>query len=125
MIERVPVLDKEGKPTGRYEFRYGAEGEKGVLQHADGSAQVVDVAGVGEPTLLVHDAGHREPSLAFALSRITFEKDGAVPLGVFRSVEREVYDDLMSEQLEAARERSGEGDLEALLHSGDTWTVGT
>ena len=27
LIERVPVLDKEGKPTGRYEFRYGAEGE--------------------------------------------------------------------------------------------------
>jgi tetratricopeptide (TPR) repeat protein len=26
------VLDKEGKPTGRYEFRYGAEGEKGYLK---------------------------------------------------------------------------------------------
>ena len=65
----------------------------------------------------------REPSLAFALSRITFDTDGAVPLGVFRSVERPVYDDLMSEQLEAAREQHGEGDLEALLHSGDTWTV--
>ncbi len=46
-----------------------------------------------------------------------------MPLGVFRSVEREVYDDLMSEQLEAAREQRGEGDLAALLHSGDTWTV--
>jgi len=32
LIERVPVLDKEGKPTGRYEFRYGAEGEKGYLK---------------------------------------------------------------------------------------------
>ena len=31
-IERVPVLDKEGKPTGGYEFRYGAEGEKGYLK---------------------------------------------------------------------------------------------
>jgi len=72
----------------------------------------------------VHDAGQREPSLAFALSRITFETDGAVPLGVFRSVERPVYDDLMSKQLVDAREHSGEGDLETLLHSGDTWTVG-
>ena len=26
------MLDKEGKPTGRYEFRYGAEGEKGYLK---------------------------------------------------------------------------------------------
>jgi len=104
-------------------IRFGAEGEKGVLQQTDGSAAVVAVAEAGEEALLVHDAGHREPSLAFALSRITFETDGAVPLGVFRSVERAVYDDLMSDQLEAARERSGEGDLAALLHSGDTWEV--
>ena len=105
-------------------IRFGADGEKGVVQQADGSAAVVAVADTGEEALLVHDAGHREPSLAFALSRITFETDGAVPLGVFRSVERGVYDDLMSDQLEQARERSGEGDLAALLHSGDTWEVG-
>jgi 2-oxoglutarate ferredoxin oxidoreductase subunit beta len=104
-------------------IRFGVEGEKGVVQHADGSAAVVNVADMGEDALLVHDPGHREPSLAFALSRITFDTDGAVPLGVFRSVERPVYDDLMSSQLEEARERSGDGDLEALLRSGDTWTV--
>jgi 2-oxoglutarate/2-oxoacid ferredoxin oxidoreductase subunit beta len=104
-------------------IRFGEEGEKGVVQDADGSARVVDVNEEGEGSLLVHDASHREPSLAFALSRITFETDGAVPFGVFRSVERPVYDDLMGEQLEAARERAGEGDLEALLHSGDTWIV--
>jgi 2-oxoglutarate ferredoxin oxidoreductase subunit beta len=73
--------------------------------------------------VLVHDAEHVQPSLAFALSRITFETDGAVPLGIFRSVERPVYDDLMSEQLVRAREDAGEGDLAALLHSGDTWDV--
>jgi 2-oxoglutarate ferredoxin oxidoreductase subunit beta len=105
-------------------IRFGEDGEKGVVQDADGSARVVDVVEAGEGSLLVHDASHREPSLAFALSRVTFETDGAVPFGVFRSVERPVYDDLMTEQLDAARERAGEDDLEALLHSGDTWTVG-
>ena len=94
------------------------------MQDADGSARVVDGAEAEGGSLLVHDAGQREPSLAFALSRITYETDGAVPLGVFRQVERPVYDDLMSAQLDAAREKAGEGDLEALLHSGDTWTVG-
>ena len=106
-------------------IRFGAEGEKGVVQDPDGSARVVDVAETGEGPLLVHDSSHREPSLAFALSRITFDTDEAVPLGVFRSVEREVYDDLMNAQLAAERERAGEGDLEALLHSGDTWVVGS
>ncbi len=104
-------------------IRFGAEGEKGVVQDADGSARVVDVAESGEDSLLVHDATQREPSLAFALSRLTFETDGAVPFGVFRSVERPVYDDLMGAQLEHAREDRGEGELEALLHSGDTWVV--
>jgi 2-oxoglutarate ferredoxin oxidoreductase subunit beta len=104
-------------------IRFGAEGEKGVIQHEDGSAQVVAVEEVGEEALLVHDAAHREPSLAFALSRITLETDGAVPLGVFRQVEREVYDELMQAQLDTAVDRHGRGDLEALLRSGDTWVV--
>ena len=72
----------------------------------------------------MHDAQHREPSLAFALSRLTWETDGAVTFGVFRALEQPVYDDLMSAQLESAREQRGEGDLESLLHSGDTWNVG-
>ena len=41
-----------------------------------------------------------------------------MPLGVFKSIERAVYDDLMAEQLESARETSGAGDLEA-APSGD------
>ncbi len=49
---------------------------------------------------------------------------GATPLGVFRSVERPVYDEGVAEQIRVARERSGEGDLEALLHAGDTWQIG-
>jgi 2-oxoglutarate ferredoxin oxidoreductase subunit beta len=104
-------------------IRFGVDDEKGIVQYPDGSLQVVEVGDVGENSLLVHDAAHAQTSLAFALSRITFETHGAVPLGVFRQVERPVYDDLMAEQLEAAREQSGEGDLAALLHSGDTWTV--
>ena len=62
-------------------------------------------------------------ALAFALSRVAWETHGAVPLGVFRALEQPVYDDLMAEQLDAAVEQRGEGDLAALLHSGDTWVV--
>ena len=104
-------------------IRFGAEGEKGVVQYGDGSLRVVDVEEAGENSLLVHDETHIQASLAFALSRITYETDGAVPLGVFRSVERPVYDDLMVEQLASAREEAGDGDLGALLRSGDTWEV--
>ncbi len=36
---------------------------------------------------------------------------------------RPVYDELLNEQIEDARTEHGDGDLEALLAGGDTWTV--
>jgi 2-oxoglutarate/2-oxoacid ferredoxin oxidoreductase subunit beta len=91
-----------------------------VRQRADGSLEIVGVT--DESDLLVHDAHNAEPSSAFALSRLTQSSVGATPIGVFRSVERPVYDELMAEQLHTAREQS-EGDLAGLLHAGDTWTL--
>jgi 2-oxoglutarate ferredoxin oxidoreductase subunit beta len=71
---------------------------------------------------LVHDAHHAEPSAAFALSRLTQGTAGVTPIGVLRDVERPVYDELMAEQLETARQKR-EGDLAGLLGAGDTWTI--
>jgi len=70
-------------------------------------------------TGIVHD--ETELATAFALSRVTYETHGVVPLGVFRAVERDSYDDLVQAQLDAAR---GKDDLAALVASGDTWDVG-
>ena len=42
---------------------------------------------------------------------------------VIRDIERPVYDELMAEQLDTARSERGDGDLNALLHAGDTWSV--
>jgi 2-oxoglutarate/2-oxoacid ferredoxin oxidoreductase subunit beta len=99
-------------------IRFGENGEKGVRQLRDGSVELFE--GPGEP--LVHDAHQEQPSLAFALSRLT-QDAGATPIGIFRDVEAPVYDELMQEQLEASVAQRGEGDLEALLHSGETWVV--
>src|ERR671931_340798 len=106
---------EHGKP-----IRFGADGEKGVRQRADGSVEVIDVT--DESELLVHDAHNSESSLAFALSRLTFSTAGATPIGVLRDVERPVYDALMAEQLEAAAKKK-EGDLAALLTAGATWKL--
>jgi 2-oxoglutarate ferredoxin oxidoreductase subunit beta len=106
---------EHGKP-----IRYGEEGEKGVRQREDGSVEIVDVG--DESELLVHDAHHAEPSAAFSLSRLTQSTANATPIGVFRDVQRPVYDELMSEQLDTARAQK-DGDLESLLNAGDTWTL--
>ncbi len=100
-------------------IRFGENGEKGVRQLRDGSLEVFE--GAGEP--LVHDAHMEQPSLAFALSRLTQDTSGATPIGIFRDVEEPVYDDLMEEQLDRSLSERGAGELEALLQSGETWVV--
>jgi 2-oxoglutarate ferredoxin oxidoreductase subunit beta len=109
--------------ANRLYLRAGEEiawGDRGIRLRPDGSAEAIAASDGG---LLVHDPGHAEPSVAFALSRLTYDTVGAVPLGVFRDVERPVYDDLVRGQVETAVGQRGEGDLEALLQGSDTWTI--
>jgi len=98
--------------------RFGPDEERGVRLRDDGSAEVFD----GDGDALVWDAHHPEASPAFALSRLTRDTVGATPIGIFRDIERPVYDQLMDDQLQAAREQK-EGELGALLATGDTWTI--
>jgi 2-oxoglutarate/2-oxoacid ferredoxin oxidoreductase subunit beta len=100
---------------------WGAGGEKALRQRRNGS---IEVCGADEENVLTHDETREEPTLAFALSRVTQGTHGGTPVGVFHNVQRPVYDDLMAEQLETAVEQQGAGDLGELLHSGETWVVG-
>jgi 2-oxoglutarate ferredoxin oxidoreductase subunit beta len=113
------IVLEQGKP-----IRFGAEDERGVRLLPDASAEIVDVSEVGEEALLVHDEHARTPSLAAAIARLSHTPHGPTPIGIFRDVERPVYDRLMDEQLDRARTDQGEGDLAGLLHAGDTWTIG-
>jgi 2-oxoglutarate ferredoxin oxidoreductase subunit beta len=46
------------------------------------------------------------------------------PLGVFRAVEQEVYDENVRSQNTMAVSKQGPGDLQHLLSGDETWTVG-
>ena len=110
---------KHGEP-----IRFGADGQHGVVLNARGETEVVDVADVGEDRLLVHDEHRDDPSLAFALSRLADTPTVPTPVGVFRDVERPIYEGEVQRQLVGAQEQRGPGDLEALIGSGATWEVG-
>ena len=71
---------------------------------------------------MFHDEQAEEPSLAFLLARMR-HPEFPEPVGVFRSVQRPVYDMALDEQVSEAIERQGPGDLNELFNSGDTWTV--
>ena len=93
--------------------RFGENGDRAVRLLADGSVEIFE----GHGEALVWDAHHPEPSLAFALSRLTLKNVGATPLGVFRDVEHVSYDERMAEQL------ADDGDLASLVTGGDTWQI--
>ena len=134
--ERLIKLE-HGEP-----IRFGA-GSKGLRFGRHGDLEAVEVTaaeglgksdaaaeGLGksdaaaeEDTLITHDAHRADPSYAFALSRLDTADFRHTPVGVFRQVEQPSYDQLMAEQIDAARSRSGPGDLAALLAGNDTWEV--
>ncbi len=123
------LKDADTKPDNQIRLRhgepvrFGRDGEHGVRLTAQGSVELVEVAEVGEDALLVHDEHHEDPSLAFMLSRLSHTAKGPTPVGVFRNIERPVYDELMVDQLERATAKQGAGELAKLLHGGDTWQI--
>jgi 2-oxoglutarate/2-oxoacid ferredoxin oxidoreductase subunit beta len=102
-------------------------GSRGVVRdRVSGGVALVEVTADNEADLIVHDAHADDPTVAFALSRIT---DGGylhqAPIGIFRQVERATYDDSTRQQvgLEAQGVDDRAEALQGLLSGGDTWTV--
>ena len=95
------ILLRQGEP-----ITWGKDGEKALRQRPDGT---IEACAAGEDGVLVHDSTHAEPSLAFALSRVTQATHGGTPVGIFRNIERPVYDDLMAEQLAGRRGEERQG----------------
>jgi 2-oxoglutarate/2-oxoacid ferredoxin oxidoreductase subunit beta len=107
---------EDGQPV-----RFGpSDAQLGLRFGPHGALEPVPAA---EATV-THDVSVTDPSYAFALSRLDSAGFEHTPIGVFRSAPRPAYDDLMAAQLEDARQRSGDGDLGALLRGSDTWQVG-
>ncbi len=111
------VLLEHGKP-----LVFGRERNKGIRLNGLKPEVVTLGEGVAEADLLVHDEKAKDPTLAYLLTHLN-EPEFPVPLGVFRSTERPTYDALVQQQIKEAMSRPGAGNLQALLNSGDTWTV--
>ena len=98
------------------------EGNRCVSVGENGRLVITATAETTEDRIVVHDVDGR-PSLPFALAHLSRGPTEPSCIGVFRNFERPVYGDAISAQMQRATERLGAGDLHALLHGGDTWTV--
>jgi 2-oxoglutarate ferredoxin oxidoreductase subunit beta len=106
---------EHGKP-----MIFGKAGEKGIRLNGL-TPEVVDVAEVGEENLLVHDESAAEPTLAYFLSRMG-PPDFPTPVGVFRCIEKPVYDQALMAKIEAARAGNPPG-LDELFREAESWTI--
>ena len=72
---------------------------------------------------MVHDERAAEPSLAYLLSRM-HAPDFPEPIGVFRAIDRPIYDERLNAQVAQAQRAQGVGDLQKMFTEGETWVVG-
>jgi len=85
--------------------------------------EVIDLA-TGDWSIddcLVHDHTSRE--LASFLAQMLRNPEMPRPFGVFYQETRSTYESELHTQLSAITEKRGAGNLNALLHSGDTWEI--
>jgi 2-oxoglutarate ferredoxin oxidoreductase subunit beta len=109
---------EHGKP-----LVFGKDKKKGVRLNDALEIEVVELGnGYSEDDLIVHDEKAPNPSVAFMLSRMRHPQMPE-PMGIFRAVERPMYDRSVNDQIASAVARQGEGDFDALFNSGDTWVV--
>lgn len=94
----------------------------GVVRNGS-TLEIVELGSIDESQLVIHDSHNPDPSYAFALSRLSGSDLSHVPVGVFRDVVRPGYSSMVHHQLDEIIKSQGAGDLEKLLHGGDTWVV--
>ena len=115
--DRVLYLE-HGKP-----MVFGKNRDKGIRMNG-ALPEVVTIGenGITENDLLVHDMNEKDPSVAFMLARME-QPEFPQPVGIFRTIERATYEEMMVDQIDAAIAKTGPGNLEKLINSGDTWIV--
>ncbi|EMI22831.1 2-oxoglutarate ferredoxin oxidoreductase subunit beta [Rhodopirellula maiorica SM1] len=114
--ENVVELE-HGKP-----LIFGTNSDKAV-RLVGNHLEVVNVADVPADDLLIHDEKEMNPSIQMMLARMRYP-EMPEPIGVLRAVEGvATYNDQINDQVTLAKQKKGEGDLQALFNSGDTWEV--
>jgi 2-oxoglutarate/2-oxoacid ferredoxin oxidoreductase subunit beta len=120
------VYDRESKSQHELRLEHGkplvfgaATARKAIV--AEGlKLKVVPADSVPESAILVHDEQNLNAGRVLAEMGLP---EFPIPTGVFSQLEAPVYEDLVLEQERRVIEDKGPGSIDALLKSGDTWTI--
>jgi 2-oxoglutarate ferredoxin oxidoreductase subunit beta len=108
---------EHGKP-----MVFGKRRDKGIRMNGTRMEVIPLGDGLTEADCLVWDEADENPATAFLAAQL-LPPAFPTPVGVIRAVDLEPYESRVVRQIQEEIERKGEGSLEALLRSGDTWTV--
>lgn len=123
LTEQATKLDnvlylEEGKP-----LIYGKELNHGLRLNGF-NIEKVDLGEKAVADSLIHHVENSKTDVyAHLLAQITDNPDLPTPVGVFRAVERQTYDDMFHQQIDSVTQKKGKGDLKQLFLTGDTWKV--
>jgi 2-oxoglutarate ferredoxin oxidoreductase subunit beta len=122
-----PVYAKENRDeqmlfleTGK-PLLFGKDKKKGIRLNGL-LPEVVDADSVSADELLVHRPDHPSPLYSQILATMGMP-ELPTPIGVIRRIERPTYEDLVHEQVDAAKAKRGDLSMKQLLHGNSTWTV--
>jgi len=96
---------------------YGADRDKGI--RLDGYE--LEKCSADEATVWNPSTSSSAPGVL--LAEIQRGGDMPTPVGIFRDVQRPLFEDGVNEQIRSVTEKKGEGRLKDLVYSGDMWTV--
>lgn len=111
------LMLKDGEP-----MIFGENNEKGIRVNPKNlELEVVTIGedGVTPDDILVHDASTENPALLTLLANLK----EPTAFGVIKSVEKPAYEDMIHDQISEYQKLKGEGDLQKVISSGDTWTI--
>jgi 2-oxoglutarate ferredoxin oxidoreductase subunit beta len=121
--------DRQQRPDNIIELEhgqplvFGTQGNKGIrLNGLQPEVVILGSDGVDKDQLLIHDESTPQSNLAYLLAGMRYPQFPE-PIGVLRAVSRPCYEKLLQGEIDEERKQQGEGSLQQLFHSGDTWTV--
>ncbi|MBI2619805.1 MAG: 2-oxoacid:ferredoxin oxidoreductase subunit beta [Ignavibacteriales bacterium] len=111
------VFLEHGKP-----LIFGKEKDKGIRLNGF-TPEVVSLKDgkYSADDLLVHN--EHDTTLSFILADMTYKPNLPRPIGIFLALTRPCYEREMQHQIQAAKEKRGDGDMKKLLNSGETWVI--
>jgi len=104
-------------------YHFGKEDDK-VLDWNGFNFDVKNIDDIENRELLMkHDEKSGNTSAEFALANLNMQPGLPTPIGVFRHQHIQPYEELLTDQINEVKAAKGEGTLEALLNSGNTFTI--